>query len=462
MNPVCLIGAVASSATSSVADSAFSRVSGWFGLAAQSAATWLWRQLDTATTLDLTLPGLRTQLAATGAIATVLCLGLFLIQVITATLRREPGGLGRALSGLLVSFVGTALALGATQALLVAVDALSTGLLRYTLHTNMTGLGAKLALGELATNQNPAVSLLLAIVVIAAVVIVWAAMMLRKVMVLIAAVLAPLAFAGATADITRGWVRKWVEFVAAMVVSKLLLVIILGIGLSMVNGAGQSGHGLTQTTTQLAGGALVILLGGFSPWVAIRMFHFAGDTLYAAHLTTGHATTGARAAIAAPQKAAAIGAQVRSIASGGSAPRRAVAAPSPRTGPDSGSLGSDPDGFAKPNPASGVAAVARTRNTSAGQADGGGQAAPARQAAVGGGSIAGAVGSTGAAAAAAPPAAPVMAAASAAQVGTAAARAAAGAARSGAESAAEAGRPESPPVPSATAQHQPPSRRSRS
>jgi type IV secretion system protein TrbL len=64
-------------------------------------------------------------------------------------------------------------------------------------------------------------------------------MMIRKLMLLIAAVLAPLAFAGATADITRSWARKWVEFVAAMIVSKLLLVIILSIGISVINGAGQ-------------------------------------------------------------------------------------------------------------------------------------------------------------------------------------------------------------------------------
>ena len=440
MNPLCLVGAVASSATSSVADSAFARISGWFGLAAQSAATWLWRQLDAATTLDLTSPGLRTQLAATGAIATVLCLGLFLIQVITAALRREPGGLGRAVTGLLVSFVGSAGALAATQTLLAAIDALTAGLLSYTLHTNMTGLGTKLAVGQLATSQNPAVSLLLSIVVIAAVVMVWAAMMLRKVMILIAAVLAPLAFAGATADITRGWVRKWVEFVAAMVVSKLLLVIILGLGLSMVNGAGQSGSGVTQTTTQFAGGALVLLLGGLSPWAAIRMFHFAGDTLYAAHATTGHATTGARAVIAAPQKVAAISGQVRAISSLGAAPRSAVVAPSAGTGPRSGQ---DPDGAPRPSPPAGEHAMTA------------GQPGAGRQVAGGGQKGAGTAGSRGGAAAAATPAAPVVAAASAAQVGTAAARAAAGAAKSGAESAAEAGHQ----VPSAAAArppHQPP------
>jgi hypothetical protein len=450
MNPVCLVGAAASAATSEVADSAFSRISGWFGLAAQSAATWLWRELDTATTLDLTSPALRTQLAATGAIATVLCLGLFLIQVITSTLRREPGGLGRALTGLLVSFVGSALALAATQALLAAVDALSAGLLSYTLHTNMAGLGQTLAVTQLAATRNPAISLLLSVVVIAAVVIVWAAMTLRKVMLLIAAVLAPLAFAGATADITRGWVRKWVEFVAAMVVSKLLLVIILGIGLSLLNGAGQSGNGVTQSTTQLAGGALVLLLGGLSPWLAIRMFHFAGDTLYAAQATSGHATSGARAAISAPQKVAAITTQARAISSIGSPPRRAVTGANSHTGPGTGAQsGHDPDGFPKPTPPAGGTNVGQPSNAPTGQVTGGGQAA------VGGRAAVGAVVNGGGAAAAATPAAPVVAAATAARTGVNAARAAASAATSAAQSAADAGRTGSAATPTQPTQQPP-------
>jgi hypothetical protein len=61
----------------------------------------------------------------TGAIAATLCLGLFVIQVTTAALRGHPVALGRALSGLLISFVGSALALAATRVLLGAVDSLS-------------------------------------------------------------------------------------------------------------------------------------------------------------------------------------------------------------------------------------------------------------------------------------------------------------------------------------------------
>ena len=131
-------------------------------------------------------------------------------------------------------------------------------------------------------------------------------MMIRKLMILLAAVLAPIAFAGATADITRGWVRKWIEFTAAMIASKLLLVIILSLGVSVLNGAGQNGGGATQTATQLAGGSLILLLGGLAPWVAIRMFHFAGDSLYAAHSVARESAAGAQSVIHGPQKVAAL------------------------------------------------------------------------------------------------------------------------------------------------------------
>ncbi len=307
MSPVCLaLDVTGASVGSSIADSAFSHIAGQFGVAAANAASWLWQQLDEATSLNLSSPGLLREIAATGSIAVVLCTALFLIQVITGALRRDPGALGRAFSGLIVSFVGSALALAITRVGLGAVDSLSAGFVQYTAGTNIAGLGSKLSFVALNGVENPAAILLFSVVIIAAVVVVWAALMIRKMTLIIAAVLAPLAFSGATADITRSWVRKWVELVCALVASKLLLVIILSIGVAALDGAGQNGTGAGQATTQLAAGSLILMLGGFAPWASIKMFTFAGESLYAAHAAVGHAKAGGQAAIAAPQKVAAL------------------------------------------------------------------------------------------------------------------------------------------------------------
>ena len=261
-NPICRIDEIATSA----ANDAFSNLAGWFGRAASEATTWLWQEIGSATSVNLDSPQLGTDLLATSAIAVVLSLGLFLLQVITSVLRREPSGMGRAVKGLFIALVASVFALSVTKISLGVVDSLSEGVVSYTMGTNIEGLGAKLAIGSIQGVANPAIVLLFSLIILAAVVVVWAAMMVRKMMIIIAAVLTPLAFSGATADITRGWVRKWIEFMAAMIASKLLLVIIFMIGVSVIEGAGMTAQpGPGQQLTQLATGSLILLMGGFAP-----------------------------------------------------------------------------------------------------------------------------------------------------------------------------------------------------
>lgn len=319
LNPLCVVSNAVADQANAAATSTFTHIAGYFGTAAEHATVWLWKEIDHATTLDLRSRDLLRELAITGAIAGVICMGLFVIQVIRGILRREAGALGRALTGLVVATIGTTFALAATQALLTAVDALSAGVVQATMGTNISGLGAKLTAVRLSSTGNPATVLLLSLVILAAVVIVWAAMLARKLMLLVAAVLAPIAFAGAVADFSRAWVRRWIEFVVAMVVCKLLLVIILSIGVAVLDGAGQASGGATQATTQMVGGALVLLLGGLAPWIAIKTCTFAGEALHAAHVSAIHSSSGARAVISAPRKVVALTSTARALVPGAGA-----------------------------------------------------------------------------------------------------------------------------------------------
>ena len=299
LTPVCQIAKL----PAAVANDAFSNMAGWFGKAADQATSWLWAQIGSATAINLDSPQLRTDLLATGAIALTLTLGLFLVQVITSVLRREPAGLGRAVKGLLIALVMSVFAFSVTKILLGVVDQLSEGVVSYTMGTDIAGLGKRLALGSVEGVTNPGLVLIFSLVILAAVAVVWGAMVIRKMLVIIAAVLTPLAFSGATADITAGWVRKWIEFMAAMIASKLLLVIIFMIGVSVMEGAAMTARpGPGQQLTQIATGALILLLAGFAPWAAIKMFHFTGDALHSAHATAMAAPSGARTVLSAPQK----------------------------------------------------------------------------------------------------------------------------------------------------------------
>ena len=150
-NPICRIGEVATSA----ANDAFSNIAGWFGKAASQATTWLWQEIGSATSVNLDSPQLGTDLFATSAIAVVLSLALFLVQVIMSVLRREPSGLGRAAKGLVVALVASVFALAVTRILLGVVDSLSEGVVSYAMDTNIAGLGTQLAIVNIEGVHNP-------------------------------------------------------------------------------------------------------------------------------------------------------------------------------------------------------------------------------------------------------------------------------------------------------------------
>ena len=125
-NPV---GCAASLAKSAAGD-AFSSIAHDFGHMADSAVNWLWAQTSDATAVRLGGAGFHLDLGIVATIAVTVALGLFLIQVMASTLRRDPAGLGRAVKGLFVAFLGAAIAIGATDILLAAVDALSAGVVQ--------------------------------------------------------------------------------------------------------------------------------------------------------------------------------------------------------------------------------------------------------------------------------------------------------------------------------------------
>ncbi|WP_411283203.1 hypothetical protein, partial [Lapillicoccus sp.] len=90
LNPLCQTGDFLASQSQNAVNGSFAAMSDQFGAAAMNATTWLWAQMDQATSLDLTSPDLAREMVATSAIAGVLCLGLFLLQLTTSALRREP------------------------------------------------------------------------------------------------------------------------------------------------------------------------------------------------------------------------------------------------------------------------------------------------------------------------------------------------------------------------------------
>jgi type IV secretion system protein TrbL len=343
------LGCVSDVAKSAAGD-AFSSIAHDFGNAADSTINWLWGQLSDATAVHLGGAGFDLDLAIVAAITGVVAVGLFVIQIATSVLRRDPSGLSRAVKGLFVAFLAGGAAVGITNVALSAVDSLSAGVVQMAMGTTIDQMGHKLLAGDAILQvSNPAGMFLLAIVAIVATVIVWAALVVRKALIVVSAVFAPLAFAGSLADITVGWTRKWIELMVALVFSKLILVLIFIVGWGILDdGVGQATSGTTQTVTQTATGLLILALAGFAPWMALKLVHFSEDQFHRVHNLATSTTSGARTAAAVPQKVAAWKATAASFG----APAGARAAGGAGSSAAAGVGGSAPRGGTPGSPAS--------------------------------------------------------------------------------------------------------------
>jgi hypothetical protein len=367
------IGCAASLAKSAAGD-AFSSIAHDFGHMADSAVNWLWAQTSDATSVRLGGAGFHLDLGIVATIAVTVAVGLFVIQVMASTLRRDPSGLGRAVKGLLVAFLGAGIAIGATNTLLAAVDALSAGVVQAATGQSLPQVGHAILTGSTISqaSSNPAAIIIFSMAALLAVAFVWAALTVRKVLIVISAVFAPLAFAGSLADFTVSWVRRWIEVTVALIVSKLILVIIFVVGLDMlVKGVGQAGSGDTQRATQAVSGLLVLAVAGFAPWLALKLVHWSGDQFHQVHGLATASAAGAHKAIQAPQKAMPWVTSGGAGALAGAGAGAAHHAAATRTPAVTGAItGGEPGGAEPPGQAGGSSRVVQAAQPGAGPAPG--------------------------------------------------------------------------------------------
>jgi type IV secretion system protein TrbL len=308
-DPLSCVTDLAGGAAASISGDFFGAIAKDFAQAADGATEWLWGQVGSASVVALNSgpgrPTFYTYLGLVAGIALVVATGLFVVQIVTSVLRQDGRGLRKAVTGLLIATLGAGFAVGLTVLLLAAVDALCDGVLKVALGQSVQQLGNHLlGVGVEGAITNPAGMLLLSLLVLISVVIVWVALMIRKLLIVVTAVFAPLAFAGGTAQFSTGWVRKWVEMMVALIVSKLILIFmfIIGYGVLFASLGEPANATGSQKITNVAIGVLILAMSGFAPWIAIRMVHFAGHHFDQVHYQAAAATAGVAAMTSVPQK----------------------------------------------------------------------------------------------------------------------------------------------------------------
>ena len=281
LSPVCdLVGSAGSSAAGLVLDT----IGGAFVSAAQAVSEIALEALDSTTHIDLSASWFTKNVGVIAAVTLPAVVGLFALQVIGSVLRREPGGLGRAVLGVGKAMLGSALAIAITQLALLATDQICAVI---AASAGTTVKGAALRFLKLTWLAGPAagpiLQMMLGVAIIIGSFLLWAVLLFRKAAVLLVAVFAPVAFAGAVWDQTRGWSRRWIEAMAALVLCKIVIVVVFVLGVSAfaTDGTSQTATGqrtlpASTSLSDLLVGLLLLSMAVFAPWITWRFVSWSG------------------------------------------------------------------------------------------------------------------------------------------------------------------------------------------
>ncbi len=364
----------------------------WLAQAMGAAAGWLfeavWSVFDTTTLVDVTRPGYVSVYNLLFGVAVFVMLIFFCLQLITGLIRRDPTALTRAALGLAKSVLGSFVVITLTALLLEIVDQLCIGIVQAAGETTES-MGDKIALlatglvgiNIAAPGVGAIITIFMAGLAITAAAIVWLSLLVRKALLLVAIVLAPLAFSGASWDASRGWIGKWAMFVVALICSKLVLVVMFLVAITQVSAPIDAD--LASISDPIAG-IVLMAMAAFAPYLTYKFIAFVGFDMYHAIGSEQDAKHALNRPIPVPGRGA----------GGGAEPKKVLDGAGNTGGSGGGGAGRGGSGSAPPAP---KPTPASSAGSSAGASSGG-------AAASGGGAAA----SSGGAAAAGPAAAAVV------------------------------------------------------
>ena len=296
----------------------------WLASTMGQAAGWLieamWTIFDSTTLVDVQSEGYLDVYNLLFGIGVFIVLLFFCFQLVLGLIRREPAALSRAALGAAKAVLGSFVVITLTATALEIVDQLCIGVVQAAGETTET-MGDKIALltaglttiNITAPGVGAIVTIFLAVLMICAVAIVWFSLLIRKALLLVAIVLAPIAFAGAAWDVTRGWIGKWAAFVVALIISKLVLVVVFLIAITQVSTPIEAD---LSSVTEPISGIVLLFIAAFAPYMVYRFISFLGFDLYHAMGSEQEAKSAVNRPVPVPSKPQSDG--VKKVLDGGS------------------------------------------------------------------------------------------------------------------------------------------------
>lgn len=282
---------VLSSVCSSAGEAAASLVSApfdWLADGVGHLAGWLfesvWTLFATTTAVDLTSGTYLRVYNIVFGIAVFLMLAMFLIQLISGMVHRDPGALSTAAAGLGRAILGSFLVVTLAATALQIVDQLCVGIVQATgttldeMGVRIAALGATFAtVSALVPGAGALLAIFLGSMAIGAALSVWCSLLLRKCLLLVAIVLAPIALSGQTWRATRSWTSRWATFVIALIASKLVVVVVFLVAVNQMSAP--IDLDLASISEPVSGVALM-LIAAFAPYLVYKLIAFVGFDLH--------------------------------------------------------------------------------------------------------------------------------------------------------------------------------------
>lgn len=217
---------------------------------------------------------------------------VFVLQCLSAVIRREPSRLGHAAMGALLGTAGVPVAVGVIAICGNVVDEISVAIL--STHATADGIKRMTDLTVVLGAATLGGFLLLAVLLgLLAMFALYFVMLVREVALVAFVVFAPVAMASWTWQATRHWLRRWVEVVGALLFSKIAMAVVFTVGISATGAADQGG---TSTFGTFLAGILLIGLAAFTPLATLSFIQWAGDQGHAASRALQQGATGVQAA----------------------------------------------------------------------------------------------------------------------------------------------------------------------
>ena len=341
--------------------------------AAAAAAGWSWEQvadgiarwvlgaiaemingvlnfLKTTTRPDVTdawFSGSGSPYAAVRNVSAVLLIGFLLAGIIQGLVAGDTSGMIRRVGvDAPVAVLGMIATTVVVDVLLDLTDSLSTAVLGNATGPTLSfiegfGVGAQLLTGGFST-------VIIGLVAVVAAVMVWIELMVRASLMYLLVAMSPLAFAASVWPAAKGVLRRLIELMLAVIVSKLVISIALAVGVAALGGAGSAagpepgvGEWAAQGLGTLVVGTSILCLAAFSPFVVLKLIPVAEAALVAQGVSRAPMNT-ARSGMNTAYYARSLGRLGGGSGNSGSAPEPPSDASPPPFGPPG--LGGDPGG----------------------------------------------------------------------------------------------------------------------